>query len=78
MSELTICNHCLLKRIKREAQKNNLKISILSDAEWGMGGQNIYVHPRDINISSLSNGEDGERAKYRKAWVMEIPDQCCC
>ena len=69
-----ICNYCRLNRIKKDAE-NGLKVTILSDAVWGLGGKNVYVHPKEIKISSLS---DGERSKYRKAWMKEIPKQCFC
>ena len=72
------CNHCSLKRIRQTAKQNGMKVTVLSDAKWGMGGQNIYVHPRSINISKLPGDEDGERAQYRQAWMMEIPNHCCC
>ncbi len=73
-----ICNSCRLKRIKRSAKEEGKKVTILSDARWGMGGVNVYVHPKGINIRNLDGGEDGERAKHRVAWMMEITNSCEC
>jgi len=78
MSDLTRCNFCTLKSIRADARKKKLKVTILSDAKWGMGGVNVYVHPKNIKIRDLPGGEDGEREKYRKAWFMELTNHCCC
>jgi len=78
MSELTTCNYCNLKNIKREAKAVGKKVTILDDAEWGLCGRNIYVHPPEINIRLMKGGEDGPRSKYRIAWMKEISKICCC
>ena len=78
MGELTRCNFCSLKDIRKRAKEKGGKISILNDARWGMGGKNVYRHPEGINIRNLPGGEDGERAKYRIAWMGEIPNSCQC
>ena len=72
------CNYCSLQRIKRDARKDGLTVTVLRDAAWGMGGQNVYVHPKGVKIAKLPGGEDGERAKYRQSWFMELPDGCRC
>jgi len=72
------CNYCAFKRINSRADARGMKVTKLYDAKWGMGGVNIYVHPKDINVSELPGGEDGERSKYREAWYMELPTSCCC
>lgn len=81
MSELTPCNYCSLQRIKARAKQEKMKITVLSNATWGMGGYNIYKHPKNINIRKLakSNREDDkELNQYCVSWMMEIPDRCCC
>lgn len=75
---MSICNYCILQSIKKQAKLKGYKVTILYDAKWGLGGVNVYVHPKSIKISDLSGGEDGERKQYRKAWMMEIPVYCCC
>ncbi len=78
MGEFTSCNYCKLQGIKRRAKEDGLTVTVLGDANWGMGGENVYVHPKDINISQLAGGEDGPRAKYRVSWMMGIGSRCEC
>lgn len=78
MSELTPCNFCNLNRIKRRAKENGMKVTVLNDPRWGMGGSNVYVHPKGLKIEKLPGGEDGPRSKYFASWMMEIPARCNC
>jgi hypothetical protein len=39
---------------------------------------NVYVHPENVDIKALANGEDGERSKYHHAWFMELSKDCAC
>jgi hypothetical protein len=55
-----------------------MRVTVLSDAHWGMGGENVYVHPKEIKIAKLLGGEDGPRKVYFASWMMEIPSRCCC
>ena len=73
-----LCNYCLLKKIRKSAKKAGKKVTVLRDAAWGLGGVNVYVHPPSVNIKSLQGGEDGERAKYRRAWLAEVSTHCVC
>lgn len=75
---MTRCNYCDLKIIRRRAKDAGLKVTILHDAEWGMRGVNVYVHPENVDIKALPGGEDGEREQYRKAWFMSISTSCAC
>jgi hypothetical protein len=72
MSDLTPTNAESLARIKQRAKKDGKAVTVLADAHWGMGGMNVYVHPKGLDIRSMSGGEDGPRSKYRVAWMMEI------
>lgn len=72
------CNRCLLNAMKRDARASGLTVTTLADAEWGMGGRNVYVHPSNVKIAVLAGGEDGERKQYWKAWMMSIPNKCEC
>jgi hypothetical protein len=67
MSELTPCNYCSLKVIKKEA---GLRGHVITHR-----GQDIYVHPLGVDITHLS---EKERDKYWRAWMMEITDHCVC
>jgi len=78
MSELTPCNFCNLNRIRLRAKASGMKVTILNDAHWGMGGSNIYVHPKEVKIAKLTGGENGARKEYFVSWMMEIPDRCQC
>ena len=78
MSELTSCNFCNLGRIRRDAKVKGMKVTILNDASWGMGGSNVYVHPKEIKIEKLDGGENGCRLEFRVSWMMEIPNRCQC
>lgn len=72
------CNYCSFQDYKSRAKKKGEKVTVLADAEWGMGGVNVYSHPKDVNIRKLSGGEDDERAQYRVSWMMELPKTCQC
>jgi len=75
MSELTSCNYCTLKGIRERAKENGLKVTLLID-NWFDGhpsGTSVYVHPKDVKIVDKK-----ARKKYFKAWLMEIPNKCCC
>jgi len=76
MSELTQCNYCSLKAIRKKAEASGKKVTILQDAVWGLGGSNVYLHPSNINIYDL--GDEEKHAKYRIAWMQEIGYQCSC
>lgn len=72
------CNHCVLKRIKHQARKDGLQVTVLADAKWGLDGVNVYVHPSGVKIDALRGGEDGARAQYRRAWFMSLTEACAC
>lgn len=78
MSELTSCNHCNLRRIKDDAKKQRERVTVIADAHWGMGGVNVYVHPKDVNVRSMKGGEEGARKAYWRSWFMELTDHCVC
>lgn len=78
MSELTRCNFCGLRDIKARAKKAGKKVTVLCDAFWGLGGYNVYVHPKDVDVAKMSGGEDGDRKGYRAAWMQEIGKRCSC
>jgi sugar phosphate isomerase/epimerase len=65
MSELTPCNYCSLKTIKRRAEKHGLKVTVI--------GGTVYAHPPDVTEPAKAEGD-----KYWTAWMMEITDYCVC
>jgi len=70
MSELTPCNYCTLRRIKRRAEGNDMIVTLLNG--------DVYVHPSSVVIKELSGGEDGEREQYWRTWFMGLTDHCVC
>lgn len=78
MSDLTTCNHCSLAAIRRRAKREGKKITILADATWGLGGVNVYVHPRNVDVKKLTAGDKGSRRKYFASWFMELTTHCVC
>lgn len=75
MSELTKCNFCDLQRIKASAKKNRLKVTMLESTLCSMGGIDVFVHPKNIEIIRLSQKA---REEFFKAWMWKITDYCCC
>ncbi len=78
MSELTQCNFCRVRDIKRRAKKDGMKVTLMQDCNWGLEGTNIYVHPPEVNVRKMEGGEDGPRSKYRVGWAMSIGSSCSC
>lgn len=77
MSELTQCNFCRLQGIRERAKSSGEKVTVLNDARWGLGGVNVYVHPKSVNIRKL--GEEGsDRKVFWKGWMMELGKKCEC
>jgi hypothetical protein len=72
MSDLTATNKETLDIIRYRAEEKGMKVTLLRDAKWGMGGFNVYVHPKEVSIADLPGGEDGEREQYREAWLMSL------
>jgi len=75
MSELTPCNYCTLRRIRERAKVSGVRVTVLRDAKWGLGGVNVYVHPVKVNVRKL---REYDRGKYRAAWFMEVGQSCEC
>jgi len=77
VSELTPCNYCSFKRIKRRAKQDNNTVTL----RYGfMGGKDCFVHPPDVVITpEIAKDENHPLHKqYFVAWFMELPDHCCC
>ena len=80
MSELTQCNFCSLKEIKRRAKKEGLRVTKLRNNKYG--GIDIFVIPKDIAITpildSLKQPASLEHKKYFQAWFMKLTSHCVC
>ena len=67
--EMSKCNYCTLQRIKANAMKNDKIVTVK--------GGNVYVHPFGaVNPTEPASPDNGN--KYWVAWLMSIPDHCCC
>jgi hypothetical protein len=75
MSELTMCNYCSLQIIIRKAPKGS---KVIMKASCG-GGMDVYVVPEGEELDTRTDPKTGNNlSKQWKAWMMEIPDHCCC
>jgi len=60
--------------MQKRAEKSGHIVTLLqSDGE--LRGTDVYVHPPEVNIEKLCTSE---REPYRKAWLWEISNHCCC
>lgn len=70
MSELTPCNYCSLRQIRKSAKRRGQRVSLRSQTDHGHWpkGQDVYLHP------------PGERPakKWWVGWLAEITDHCVC
>lgn len=63
MSDLTPTNQESLEDIKRRAQKDGKKVTVI--------GQHVCVHPKGIKIpTSAAERKNVDKGKYGKYWVM--------
>lgn len=86
MSELTVCNYCLLQRYLAEAKRTGGKV-VTKHSKFGVNGSagtDVFLIPPGEKLgkykapsSKLPNG-DKEYQKYHRAWLAEIPYKCEC
>ncbi len=68
MSSLNECNFCTLRNIKANADIKGLIVTVLPDH----AGHSVYVHPDNVEI------DESNKETYWVAWLMKIPNHCCC
>ena len=73
---MSTCNYCSLKSIRKRAKEEGMKVTLVN-ANWGMGGKTVYVHPPEVNAREIEDGSP-EHEKYFTAWFMEVPKTCEC
>lgn len=76
MSDLTLCNHCLLKRIQSTARRQGRKIYRVSNPKTG--GYDIYSVPKWMTKKKFNALEYERKEKYFRVWLKELTDYCCC
>lgn len=69
------CNFCTNKQIIKKAKQSGNSVTHLKETKYGLGGINVYVHPKNINIKKLPAKE---REKYFKVWFMALGSHCEC
>lgn len=74
MSELTQCNYCTLQELKRR-RKKGYRITILKAHVPGLGGLNVYVHPKEVKIDPK---DLKHKALYWQCWFMALGRRCEC
>ncbi len=69
-------SRCNLCRIVEDRKRAKLKGEVITlvPAKWGMGGLNVFMHPKGVKKAELTD----ESEKYSIGWVMEIPERCSC
>lgn len=71
------CCYCSLQSIKRRAKEEGKEVTVVYNARWGMGGANVYVHPKGVNLEGVVE-DSPECKKYWVSWMMKITDRCAC
>lgn len=70
------CNFCSFELLKTRAKKAGLAYTTINESRNdGLGGVNIYVHPKNIDIHKLT---ESERDTFFQEWYMELGNKCEC
>lgn len=69
------CNLCELQSIKHAARKSKLSVTTIHGSWGGLGGVEVYVHPKAVNIKKL---KEKSRKPYFRVWFMVVPESCAC
>jgi len=76
MTDLTLCNYCILKALRAAAKEQGEYIRV-REAGGELGGVNVYQVPNCVQYYDLRAGTE-EHDKYFKGWYMAIGDHCVC
>ena len=72
------CNLCRMKQIRRDAKRNKMRVTVLHDTNFKLGGVNVYVHPRDVKITAAVVRDEAIHDKHFVAWFMAFGAMCEC
>ncbi len=75
---MTTCNLCCLNRIRSEATAKGKVYTVKPCLTGSLGGWDIYVHPKQVNITLLMEVDPKYVKHYWVSWLMEIPESCQC
>lgn len=77
MSELTPCNFCSLRRIRKH-WKGKAKIVLRDATDFkSLGGTNVFAVPPGEKLDE-STDKNGNHGKQFVAWMMDISNECVC
>lgn len=85
MSELTSCNYCNLRNIRKIAKEQNKRVILVASSF--MGGTEVFAVPKYVTAAQVREWKGVSESqpnggymyrKYHVSWMMEIPSQCCC
>jgi hypothetical protein len=80
MSELTECNFCTLRGMKRRAKAQGKRVITLPGRLTDAGlprGIDVYTVPPGVSKHDLKTRAD-LRERYGGSWFMALTDSCCC
>ncbi len=81
MSELTQCNYCKLRDMKRRAKASEdgeRVVTLPGKARGGLpAGVEVFTVPPGVSKHDLKKSED-LRKLYGGTWFMALTDHCCC
>jgi len=73
MSDLTICNYCMLGRIGTRALEEGNSVMLRDcPVEHFPLGKAVFVYPKG------TEGDQRFQSKYKVAWFVELSDHCVC
>ena len=75
MEVILRCNFCTLKKIKSNAEEIGLSATLIKSTSSGLGGIDVFIHPKNVTIESL---EPEKRKEFFAVWAWEIGDKCHC
>ncbi len=80
MSELTTCNFCSLKAMRKRREGTGERVIVRYNSLWfGNGGCNVYALPKDFRMPPEGIIESGPlHDKYHLAWFAGLTDHCVC
>ncbi len=79
MSELTQCNYCTLRDIKRQAAHEKKHVHLKHDTGRELDGIDVYVTPVSVDLPEGHITRVSEfHQEYWVSWFMGLTDHCVC
>jgi hypothetical protein len=74
VSELTPCNYCTLRGIRRMACERGHEVTLAPDDD----GISVYVHPPGHEPDTSSDPMGNPNSPYFTSWFMALSEECVC